>query len=120
VFRNVAQMSCLAVKADGRDVDHATQQRAGIMRVSIPAGSLAMNTTIAGHFDGRVIVPDQPVKLPVGAPLHIHVTLVTATNGRNKGSKPLKFTGVGQFDSGISDLGSNKKHLEGLGKKWRR
>ena len=27
-----------------------------------------------------------------------------------------KFLGIGQFDSGISDLGSNKKHLEGYGR----
>lgn len=79
-----------------------------------------MNKTITGHFDGKVIVPDQPVTLPVGARLHIHVTLAAAANGKKKRGKPLKFTGVGQFDSGIPDLGSNKKHLDGLGKKWRR
>jgi hypothetical protein len=78
-----------------------------------------MNKTIRGHFDGKVIVPDKPVKLPVGKPLHIQITLVPATNGSKK-NKPIQFTGVGQFDSGIADLGSNKKHLEGLGKKWRR
>ena len=27
-----------------------------------------------------------------------------------------RFVGIGRFDSGISDLGSNKKHLEGLGR----
>jgi hypothetical protein len=31
-------------------------------------------------------------------------------------SKKRKFIGVGEFDSGISDLGSNKKHLEGYGR----
>jgi hypothetical protein len=30
---------------------------------------------------------------------------------------PMKLVGVGMFDSGISDLGSNKKYLEGFGQK---
>lgn len=30
---------------------------------------------------------------------------------------PRKLIGIGMFDSGIPDLGSNKKHLEGLGQK---
>jgi hypothetical protein len=27
-----------------------------------------------------------------------------------------KFIGIGEFESGIPDLGSNKKHLEGFGR----
>jgi len=27
-----------------------------------------------------------------------------------------RIAGLGEFDSGVPDLGSNKKHLEGLGK----
>jgi hypothetical protein len=79
-----------------------------------------MTKTITGHFDGKVIVLDKPVKLPVGKALRLQVELVSAGNGKRKRGKPLKFPGAGQFDSGIVDLGSNKKHLEGLGKKWRR
>ncbi|MBB6146397.1 Arc/MetJ-type ribon-helix-helix transcriptional regulator [Silvibacterium bohemicum] len=30
--------------------------------------------------------------------------------------RPKKIVGLGQFDSGITDLGSNKKHLEGYGR----
>lgn len=30
-------------------------------------------------------------------------------------TKPKKFVGQGKYDTGISDLGSNKKYLEGLG-----
>ena len=78
-----------------------------------------MNKTITAHFDGEVIIPDKPVKLPVGKPLQIQISVVPRSNGK-KSRKPIQFTGVGQFDSGIPDLGSNKKHLEGLGKKWRR
>lgn len=76
-----------------------------------------MNKTITGHFDGKVIVPDKPVKLPVGKRLRIQIGLDAPKKNGKKPAKPLNFSGVGQFDSGIPDLGSNKKHLEGLGKK---
>ncbi|MGH9607017.1 MAG: hypothetical protein ACRD3N_15120 [Terracidiphilus sp.] len=29
--------------------------------------------------------------------------------------KPMEIVGLGQFDSGFTDLGSNKKHLQALG-----
>jgi hypothetical protein len=35
----------------------------------------AMSQTIAGHFDGKYIIPDGPVKLPIGMPLRIKVEL---------------------------------------------
>ena len=79
-----------------------------------------MSQTITGHFDGKVIIPDKPVKLPVGKPLRIHVTVdVPEQNGktRKKTDRQRQFIGTGMFDSGIPDLGSNKKHLEGLGRK---
>ncbi len=34
-----------------------------------------MKQPIAAHFDGKVIVPDEPVQLPVGKPLRIRVEL---------------------------------------------
>lgn len=37
-----------------------------------------MDHTIQAHFDGRVIVPDQPVDLPVDQPLEIQVKLDSA------------------------------------------
>ena len=30
-----------------------------------------------------------------------------------------RLIGAGSFDSGIADLSTNKKHMEGFGKKWR-
>jgi hypothetical protein len=77
-----------------------------------------MTETIAGHFDGKYIAPDGPVKLPIGKPLRIRVELAPPINGKKKRpGKRIKITGTGQFDSEIPDLGANKKHLEGLGKK---
>lgn len=32
-----------------------------------------MTTTLKAHFDGKVIVPDEAVELPVGTPLHVAV-----------------------------------------------
>jgi hypothetical protein len=32
-----------------------------------------MSTVFSAHYDGRVIVPDQPVSLPVGQKLHVRV-----------------------------------------------
>jgi hypothetical protein len=32
-----------------------------------------MTQTITAHFDGKVIVPDEPVQLPVGQPLRIRL-----------------------------------------------
>jgi hypothetical protein len=75
-----------------------------------------MNQTITGHFDGKVIIPEKPVKLPVGKRLRIQVTVDEPKNGK-KQRKPIEIIGTGQFDSGIRDLGSDKKHLKGLGKK---
>jgi hypothetical protein len=36
-------------------------------------GTNAVAQTITAHFDGKVIVPDEPVTLPVGQPLRVHV-----------------------------------------------
>lgn len=33
-----------------------------------------MTRTIRAHFDGRVIVPDEPLDLPVNEPLQVQVT----------------------------------------------
>jgi hypothetical protein len=37
-----------------------------------------MTTTLRAHFDGKVIVPDEPVELPVGQPLRIEVYTASA------------------------------------------
>lgn len=40
--------------------------------------------------------------------------LMTACYGQTSGKK--KIIGLGEFSSGIPDLGSNKRHLEGFGR----
>ncbi|MCI0638262.1 MAG: hypothetical protein L0Y72_11595 [Gemmataceae bacterium] len=81
-----------------------------------------MTQTITGHFDGKVIVPDRPVKLPVGKRLRIQIDVAASGNGkkpgktRRKPTKSLEIIGTGMFDSGIPDLATNKKYMEGFGK----
>ena len=74
-----------------------------------------MNQTITGTFDGKVIIPEKPVRLPIGKRLRIQIKLDKPANGK-KTSKGRKFIGTGQFCSGISDLSTNKKPMEGFGK----
>ena len=41
-----------------------------------------MNHTISAHFDGKVIVPDEPVELPVGQPLRVRLEVQGASSAR--------------------------------------
>jgi len=46
-------------------------------------------TTLLAHFDGKVLVPDSPVKLPVNQPLKVSVSTVetnAAEDDMNKGA----------------------------------
>lgn len=40
-----------------------------------------MTRQIRAHFDGKVIVPDEPVDWPVDSPLHVQVTSRPSDNG---------------------------------------
>jgi hypothetical protein len=75
-------------------------------------GGLNMTKSLLAHFDGKVIVPDEPLKLPVGKRLRVRIESV-----QRKSKKPgRKIIGQGRFTSGIPDLGSNKGRLKGFGK----
>ena len=41
-----------------------------------------MTTTLIAHFDGKVIVPDEPVELPTDCPLEIRIEAATAHTQR--------------------------------------
>ena len=41
-----------------------------------------MARTIVAHFDGRVIVPDEDVELPVGQPLRLQIELASGSAPR--------------------------------------
>jgi len=40
--------------------------------------------TLKAHFDGKVLVPDEPVNLPVNCALEIHVKLIRACTTATK------------------------------------
>jgi hypothetical protein len=41
-----------------------------------------MTRTLTAHFDGKVIVPDEPVQLPIGQRLQVQVELADAPAAR--------------------------------------
>jgi len=42
-----------------------------------------MSIVIKAHFDGKVIVPDEPVDLPVDTPVSASITIVESKPGRS-------------------------------------
>jgi hypothetical protein len=43
-----------------------------------------MSLTIRAHFDGKVIVPDEPVDLPVDQPLEVELKPIVAEEDRSQ------------------------------------
>jgi hypothetical protein len=41
-----------------------------------------MSTIFSAHFDGKVLVPDEPVTLPVGAKLEVRVETAAPKRGQ--------------------------------------
>jgi len=54
-----------------------------------------MSTVFSAHFDGHVIVPDQPVSLPIGQTLQLRVESCTA--------QPGQFADLAQFAANLPD-----------------
>jgi hypothetical protein len=73
-----------------------------------------MQHSLAGPFDGNVIVPDRPLKLPVGKRLRIQVE-VDAPVKKPRLRRSHRIIGTGEVSSGIPDLTTNKAHLEKFG-----
>lgn len=55
-----------------------------------------MTTDFSAHFDGRAIVPDEPLALPVGEKLRVRVEPV-------EGSIPGQFADLAQFATDLPD-----------------
>jgi len=54
-----------------------------------------MTETITAHFDGRVLVPDEAVELPVGQSLRLHIELTS--------SVPPRFAGLLELEADLPD-----------------
>lgn len=76
-----------------------------------------MNTTVQARLDRRSHAALERLTKRLGwSPSKVvreGVRLLDACYGR---PRPRKIVGMGRFDSGIFDLGSNKKHLKGYGR----
>jgi hypothetical protein len=46
-------------------------------------------TVVKAHFDGKVLIPDEPVKLPVNCALELHIQPVEASLPASVTGKPL-------------------------------
>jgi hypothetical protein len=46
-------------------------------------------TVVKAHFDGKVLVPDEPVKLPVNCALELHIQQVEPPSASSSNGKPL-------------------------------
>jgi hypothetical protein len=51
-----------------------------------------MTTTVLAHFDGKVFVPDEPVDVPVGTPLRVHVEAASGPTPPTPGPAAAKVT----------------------------
>jgi AF2212-like len=54
-----------------------------------------MSTTFSAHFDGQVLIPDQPVSLPVGQKLKLRVEPISEDTGQ--------FADLAQFAADLPD-----------------
>jgi hypothetical protein len=54
-----------------------------------------MSQSIAAHFDGQFIVPDEPVQLPIGQRLRVNIELVEPS--------PPRFAELLRFASDLPD-----------------
>lgn len=46
-------------------------------------------TTLTAHFDGKVLIPDEPVNLPTDCALEVHVRPVKKNTGPSPEERPL-------------------------------
>ena len=65
-----------------------------------------MTKTISAHFDGKVIVPDEPVELPVGQPLRVRLEVQDVSSARF--AELLRF--AADLPDAPTDLASQRDH----------
>lgn len=73
-----------------------------------------MTTRIRAHFDGRVIVPDESVNLPVGQPLTLDVVVPNSLEralGSDGRQQLEEFFGLAVNGAGITDEALRRENL---------
>jgi hypothetical protein len=71
-----------------------------------------MTQSLTAHFDGKVIVPDEPVHLPVGPRLRVVVEVAPPTDGPRRQLGTLMGTVrfiASDFDAPLDDF---EEHME--------
>ena len=66
-----------------------------------------MQQDITAHFDGRAIIPDEPLCLKPGQKLRVRIESVDAESLSN----PLAAIAALATDMGIENLSTNHKHI---------
>lgn len=79
-----------------------------------------MGTTVQARLDEKAQAALRSIAKGEGwtASRVIRECLIEGEERRKAKSRP-RLVGAGCFDSGVTDLATNKKHMEGFGKKWR-
>jgi hypothetical protein len=71
-----------------------------------------MTRSLTAHFDGKVIVPDEPVQLPIGQPLRVVIEVQPATDRPRRQLGTMKGTVeymAPDFDAPLDDF---KEYME--------
>lgn len=66
-------------------------------------------TTFAAHFNGRAIIPDERVDLPVNEPLTVEVRKAPRASQKKTGKKFM--TGKDLLESGLAGLWKDRKDI---------
>ena len=74
-----------------------------------------MNPVKARVKNGRLVL-DVPTDLPEGEEVELVRLDEVRAGDEHLDARPLRVLGVGEFASGIPDLGSNREHLAGFGR----
>lgn len=62
-----------------------------------------MSLVIRAHFDGRVLVSEEPLQLPIDHPLEIEVRVLETENGSNGADFTPLYQLIGLVSEGPSD-----------------
>jgi hypothetical protein len=68
-----------------------------------------MTTTILAHFDGKVIVPNEPVDVPTGTPLRLRIELLS-TESHTATEEPS--SAIVRLDAGVAQSTAKDRRLD--------
>jgi hypothetical protein len=79
-----------------------------------------MPTTVQARLDEKAEAALLHVARVEGWTTSQAIRQLILEGAERRATKPRpRLIGAGCFDSGVTDLATNKKHMEGFGKKWR-